>query len=76
MRLELSATHPEPIRDILNTLERRLRQLGIEELRYFNCYVLKGNNRHIDFKIGKKDREPHDFSKDTTDESNSICNNF
>mgnify|MGYP000973165217 CR=1 FL=1 len=76
MRLELSATRPEPIKDILNTLERRLRKMGIEELKYFNCYILKGDSTHIEFKIGKKDREPYDFSKDTTDESNIICNNF
>lgn len=76
MRLELSATRPEPIKDILTTLERRLRKMNITELKYFNCYILKGDSTHIEFKVGKKDREPFNPAEDATDESNSICNNF
>lgn len=75
MRLELSATKPEPIRDILTTLERRLRKMNITELKYFNCYILKGDSTHIEFKIGKRDREPYDPTQDN-DEGNSAIENF
>lgn len=75
MRLELSATKPEPIRNILNTLERRLRQMNITELKYFNCYILKGDSTHIEFKIGKKDRVPYDPTQDN-DEGNPAIENF